>query len=300
MRPQRIGQDALSVLCECFGAPRALHRARPRRAAAAARQWILHWLLPFFVVACGASEPAMGPPASEGNPARSSAPNPSSSTAAPDILLFTGRGTSPNDVAALERILGERSFSYSTAGSERLEAMSETELEAYRLLIVPGGNFEEIGRGLESSTTTRVRNAIGSGLGYLGICAGAFFAGASPYNGLNLTSGVRFSFYALEGRGVRKAAVTITTPGGPVLDHYWEDGPQLAGWGETVARYPDGTPAVVQGGFGKGWVILSGIHPEAPESWRRGMSFATPASVSNAYAATLIDAALHGRRFSHY
>ena len=71
--------------------------------------------------------------------------------------------------------------------------MSESQLSVYRLLIVPGGNFEQIGNGLTSSTTANVRNAVRNGLNYLGICAGAFFAGNSPYNGLNLTSGVRFT-----------------------------------------------------------------------------------------------------------
>jgi hypothetical protein len=50
---------------------------------------------------------------------------------------------------------------------------------------------------------------VGGGLNYLAICAGAFFAGASPYSGLDLTSGVRFGFYSLEARGIRKAPVEI-------------------------------------------------------------------------------------------
>jgi glutamine amidotransferase-like uncharacterized protein len=137
-------------------------------------------------------------------------------------------------------------------------------------------------------------------LNYLGVCAGAFFAGDSPYNGLNLTAGVRFRFYSLEDRGVRKAAVAIVTPGSKAVDHYWEDGPQLTGWGDVVARYPDGTPAVVQGAVEAGWVLLSGFHPEAPESWRRGLAFSEPASVANAYAARLIGAALNGTRLAHY
>jgi glutamine amidotransferase-like uncharacterized protein len=137
-------------------------------------------------------------------------------------------------------------------------------------------------------------------LNYLGICAGAFFAGETPYNGLNLTSGVKFTFYALEDRGVRKAAVEIAIAGSPALTHYWEDGPQLTGWGDVVARYPDGTPAIVEDNVGDGWVILSGIHPEAAESWRRGLTFNTTASVDNAYAATLISAAMNRIRLEHY
>jgi glutamine amidotransferase-like uncharacterized protein len=171
---------------------------------------------------------------------------------------------------------------------------------AYRLLIVPGGNSIAIGDGLTSYTTANIHSAVQGGLNYLGICAGAFLAGHSPYNSLNLTSGVQFDFYADERRGIRKAAVAISGIGKPAFEHYWEDGPQFTGWGAVVGKYPDGTPAIVEGSSGKGWVILTGVHPEAPANWRRGMTFTTPASVDNAYAATLINAALHGTRLPHY
>lgn len=225
-------------------------------------------------------------------------PSPSKDTST--ILLFKGSGTSPNDVAALERVLNDDHFSYVGANSRQLNAMGKTQLLSYRLLVVPGGNFEEIGNGLTPSATAAIREAVQGGLNYLGVCAGAFFAGNSPYNGLNLTGGVRFNFYALEGPNTRKAAVAVAIAGSSTFDHYWEDGPQLTGWGDVVARYPDGTPAIVEGTAGDGWVILSGIHPEAPESWRRGMTFATPARVDNAYAATLIGAALNRTSLAHY
>jgi len=167
-------------------------------------------------------------------------------------------------------------------------------MRRYRLLIVPGGNFVEIGNGLSSGTIANIRNTVRTGLNYLGICAGAFVAGRfpKPYKSLDLTSGVQFRFYAAEGQGIRKTVVAITVPGGSTLDQYWEDGPQLTGWGATLAKYPDGTPAVVEGTFGAGWVLLTGIHPEAPDSWRRGMTFSTPSSTDHAFAATLIRAAL--------
>jgi hypothetical protein len=121
-------------------------------------------------------------------------------------------------------------------------------------------------------------------------------AGDSPYNGINLTHGVRFNFYELEQQNIRKAAVAVSVAGSSTFDHYWEDGPELSGWGDAIAKYPDGTPAVVQGNVGSGWVILAGIHPEAPEDWRSGMNFNTPASVDNEYAAALIEAALNRTR----
>ena len=217
----------------------------------------------------------------------------------PPILLFNGTGTSANDVAAIETILKDNRLQYSTVNSSRLNAMSESQLMAHRLMIVPGGNFIDIGNSLSPNAISNIHNAVQGGLNYLGVCAGGFLAGQASYKSLNLT-GVRFAFYSIESRGIRKAPVVITSVDTPVLEHYWEDGPQVTGWGDVVAKYPDGTPAVVEGMSGKGWVILTGVHPEAPERWRRGMPFSTPAAVDNAYAAKLIDAALHGTRLPHY
>jgi glutamine amidotransferase-like uncharacterized protein len=216
------------------------------------------------------------------------------------ILLFNGTGTSPNDVKAIEAILTERDLSYATVSSAQLDSMSQADLMTHHLLIVPGGNFIDIGNALAPSTMTSIHYAVEGGLNYLGICAGAFIAGHGKYRCFDLTSGVRFNFYSDESRGIRKAAVPITSADNEVLEQYWEDGPQLSGWGDVVAKYPDGTPAVAQGTCGKGCVILSGVHPEAPANWRRGMTFTTPTSADNAYAASLIDAALNGMSLPHY
>jgi glutamine amidotransferase-like uncharacterized protein len=216
------------------------------------------------------------------------------------VLLFDGTGASPGDVTALKKILSSQHLNYSTVNSPQLNGMTESQIREYRLLIVPGGNFEHIGNSLTSHTTANIKNAVKDGVNYLGICAGAFFAGNSPYNGLNLTSGARFGFYAAEASGIRKAPVAVTAAPGQTLDQYWEDGPQLTGWGEVVGKYPDGTPAIVQGTFGNGWMILTGVHPEAPASWRRGLDFRTPVDVDTAYAAKLIRAALNRESLPHY
>jgi glutamine amidotransferase-like uncharacterized protein len=214
------------------------------------------------------------------------------------ILLFNGTGTSPNDVVAVEDILDHGHVDYSTANSRQLNAMTQSEIRAYRLLIVPGGNFMHIGSSLTPAAATNVRSAVQNGLNYLGICAGGLLAGDLGNNTLKLT-GVRFGFYSAERQGIRKAAVPITSAGGETLDQYWEDGPEFTGWGTVVAKYPDGTPAIVEGTVGSGWVLLSGVHPEAPASWRRGMTFKTPVSVDHAYAAKLIHAALNRVSLAH-
>jgi glutamine amidotransferase-like uncharacterized protein len=220
--------------------------------------------------------------------------------AAAAILLFDGAGSSRDDVAAVAAILDDEHLDYATVDSAQLNDMSAAQLAAHRLLIVPGGNFITMGEHLEQGTLVNIHDAVHGGLGYLGICAGAFLAAAGRYNSLNLTSGARFGFYSAEARGVRKAAVAITGAATPPLDQYWEDGPQLSGWGAIVGKYPDGTPAIVEGSAGRGWVILSGVHPEAPASWRSGMRFATPVSVDRDFAAQLIDAALNRRWLAHF
>jgi len=216
------------------------------------------------------------------------------------VLLFNGAGAARSDVAAIGRILDSHHINYFTVDSDRLNEMGASQLTAYRLLIIPGGNFIDLGNNLNSGATANVRGAVQHGLNYLGICAGAFFAGNSPANGLNLTSGVKFGFYSAEARGIRKAVVPITVAAGPALDQYWEDGPELSGWGAVVGKYPDGTPAIVEGNSGRGWVVLIGVHPEAPAGWRGGMMFTTPAADDEAYAWMLIEAALNRTSLPHF
>lgn len=217
------------------------------------------------------------------------------------VLLFNGTGASPGDVAALETILNTSNLTYATANSAELNAMAADDIRRHRLLIVPGGNFVEMGNSLTAATAANIRDAVQHGVNYLGVCAGAFLAGnfPPPYKSLNLTSGVQFGFYEAV-RRVHKTVVPIAVAGGPTLDQYWEDGPQLSGWGAVVAKYPDETPAVVQGAVGSGWVILTGVHAEAPESWRRGLTFSTPSSADHAFAATLIQGALNRTTLSHF
>jgi glutamine amidotransferase-like uncharacterized protein len=217
------------------------------------------------------------------------------------VLLYTGTGTSPSDVAAIEAVLGTLGVGYITADSSQLEATSEAQLGGYRLLILPGGNSITIGGNLSVAATATIRNAVAQyGVHYLGICAGAFFGGYSIYNGVDLTSGVGFDFFADENKGIHKEAVAISFPTSGPLDAYWEDGPQLSGWGDVVAKYPDGTPAIVEGKSGKGFVMFTGVHLEAPAGWRRGMKFTTPLSVDVAYAGTVIQAALAGTPLPHF
>jgi hypothetical protein len=179
--------------------------------------------------------------------------------------------------------------------------MSEAQMGGYTLIIVPGGNSITIGQNLTADTALMIRGAVEDyGVHYLGICAGAFFGGSSIYNGLDLTSGVSFDFYVDESKGIHVEPVAISLPGKGPLDVYWQDGPQLSGWGAVVAKFPDGTPAIVEGQSGNGFVILTGVHLEAPADWRGSMIFTTPLTVDLAYAGTVVQAALHATPLPHF
>ena len=119
-------------------------------------------------------------------------------------------------------------------------------------------------------------------------------------NGINLAYGVQFGFHSAEYKGIRKMAVVVTNADGSTIEHYWEDGPQFSGWGEIVSKYPDDTPATVQGSYGSGWVVLTGVHPEAPEKWRREFHFTTSIESSHHYATQLIMAAMEKTALPHF
>ena len=221
--------------------------------------------------------------------------------AAEPVLLYNGTGASSSDVSAIKAVLSTQGIGYATADSSELNGMNEAQLGGYKLIIVPGGNSITIGQSLTTQTTSAIRGAvIQYGTHYLGICAGAFFGGSSTYNGVNLTGGVSFNFYADEFKGIHIEPVEITRPNDSPLDVYWEDGPQLSGWGAVVAKFPDGTPAIVEGQSGKGFVIFTGVHLEAPESWRGSMNFRTPVAVDLAYAGAVFKAALNGTSLPHF
>src|ERR1700694_4914356 len=76
------------------------------------------------------------------------------------ILLFNGTGSSRNDVTAVEKILNSNGLNYSTANSSQLNKMGESQIRGYRLLIIPGGNFIDIGSSLTPGTTANIRSAV--------------------------------------------------------------------------------------------------------------------------------------------
>jgi hypothetical protein len=97
---------------------------------------------------CGVRDDQSGTPAEGANASTAAVSMALKSGGTAQILLFNGTGTSPNDVKAFETILKDQHVNYLKVNSSQLNAMSESEMRGYGLLIVPGGNFIDIGNGL--------------------------------------------------------------------------------------------------------------------------------------------------------
>jgi hypothetical protein len=229
------------------------------------------------------------------------------------ILLYDGAGASSSDVTALENILTNLSLKYNTANETDMNGATEDQLKTFKLILWPGGNSITMQDALKPATTALVHQVVlNDEVHYMGICAGAFIGGWSSYGGggFNLTGGVDYDFYSAY-LGILYGMEQIAIAGSAVKrDLVWWEGPQLSGhngsFGLTVAKYPTGVPAIVEQVVGtKGFVLLSAIHPEAPESWRETKGFANLPDTDGyapdiAYAQMLITAALKGTLLTHY
>lgn len=200
---------------------------------------------------------------------------------------------------ALQAILGSMNLKYDLANSAQMNAMTKAQLSSYKLIVFPGGNSVDMGNSLSKTTTANVKAAVATyGVSYIGFCAGAFMAESSNiYNVFNL-AGTWFDFY----NSSLVDMVWTTFPDGSRRDLVYWQGPYIRGFNSVIAKYPNGLTAIAQGQVGKGFVVVSGVHPEAPSDWRYGMP-STDSDGVNAdvtYAANLIAAAYTKTMLPHY
>jgi glutamine amidotransferase-like uncharacterized protein len=230
-----------------------------------------------------AEEAAPVPPdTSKVEPQNPSSPTPippvSHETYGTNILLFNGVGISTSDWQTTEKIIQSMGIAYRLVNSSQLNAMSLAEMKTFGMILVPGGKAGTITGGLKAATRVRVRQAVrDGGVAYLGVCAGAFMAVEAGAEGNNTTG---YGFPVVEGKHLpmwypngNTSAIAAVTPvkfaDGSSRHLVWYGGPSTPEWtGGVVARYNNGKPAISQTWFHKGWVIVTGPHPEAPQGWR--------------------------------
>ena len=195
------------------------------------------------------------------------------------VLLFNGTGVSTSDWQSTEAILKSEGLSYDLANSAQLNAMSLAQLTTYGMIIIPGGSGGTITSNLTTDTRLRVRQAVREyGLGFVGFCAGAWVAVGPEAEttkvasyGLAIAKGAVLSLFMPGGSTPTAAMVPVTIAGSSsVRSLVWWGGPSTPSWTNgVVARYQEtGEPAISETFAGKGLVVISGPHPEAPQGWR--------------------------------
>jgi hypothetical protein len=240
----------------------------------------------------GGSSPVSPDPTSPSDPAR---------TWTTDVMLFTGSGTWSTEIESVEELFDARGLTYREVGSSQLDAMSVDDLAQYGLLFFPGGSGGTEADSLSSATHAHIREAVQvRGVSYIGFCAGAFIAeapapaaGQDVSYGLGVVNGPVLDYYYLENQGIDIQMTTETFADGSTHNILWYGGPVTPNQG-VIAKYPDGNPAISQVWSGKGFVIMSGVHPTLTQSGLDSLGVSgTGGQANQDIAWQLIHAALH-------
>ncbi len=194
--------------------------------------------------------------------------------ASPLALVYNGDGACPDDCAKSAALIAEKiGFRVRYINAETWDS---SVFEDASLWIHPGGVASLAVDEFTSAQKQSIRNFIARGGGYVGFCAGAFFAADSFYS--NGPSHRKFETLEIlpveaEVRPSKTQASMLYVEWGGVRRHlYFEGGavfrsPIPAGV-EVIGTYDDGGAATVRGLYGKGRVYITGPHPEAPQDWR--------------------------------
>jgi len=195
---------------------------------------------------------------------------------ATEVMLFNGVGISTSDWQTTEQIIKSAGITYKLVNSAQLNAMSLDEMSNFGLMVFPGGYGNQITNGLTAATRIRVRQAVrDNGVSFLGICAGAWVtvgpdpgSNAASY-GFAIVTGSILNLYYPEGVAPTADMVDVSFSDNTKRSLVWWGGPYTPEWSNgVVARYKTGEPAISQTYAGKGFVVVSGPHPEAPQGWR--------------------------------
>ena len=222
-------------------------------------------------------------------------------------LIYNGPGATASGVTAIADILKQNGLKYVISNATAFNAMSLTDFTKYAIMIFPGGDSNDMHAALTDATRLKVKQAVITyGVSYTGFCAGAWMAvgpsqsiSSVPYWGFGFVPGDYLKQYYPNGQDPEAAMLTTSFSTGEKRQLVWMRGPILPEQaGKVVARYPDGTPAFFATYAGKGYVTLTGPHPEAPDSWRYGLNDTDGLDYDIAWR--VISAALQKRALATY
>jgi glutamine amidotransferase-like uncharacterized protein len=207
---------------------------------------------------------------------------------APVFALYIGKGTWQTGKEHLKMFFTENGYSYQSVTAEDIKAGRARKLGA-KILVVPGGESWQYLAELGEVGASEIKAFVEEGGGYIGICAGAFYATSNreggyktgPY-GIGLLEGTAydgtalntapfiegmmdfdmFKVNALSGLLTQYRSVLL---GGPSF-HYSEDEADEKKLQVFANFQKVDEPAMVAFQYGQGRVFLSGPHIEIEES----------------------------------
>jgi len=244
-----------------------------------------------FLTGCGLRPP----PPSSAVPAQ----NPGSERT--EVLIYGGISAWVQEINSIKSILSSHNITYVEYNDDQMNELTVENLKKFSLVVFAGGDSDLISDNLDPDTKVRLRNAVREdGLNYLGLCAGAWLV-MEPNERDDL-----YGFQFIEGPWLHRPSLhdgkttfklTVARfPGGVTRRLLWFGGPITPEIpGGVVARYEDGTPAVTQMKVGKGFVVISGLHPTANKEILESLGLFVREAIAPDLAWTMIEAAIYGK-----
>lgn len=193
---------------------------------------------------------------------------------APVALVYDGFGVCPEDCAkAAAEVAHQAGYDVRFVNEHWWRPADFADASIY---VQPGGHSAEVAQALSHTQKEELRRFVREGGGYVGLCAGAFFASArTRLEDGSFINDERLGLIPMISQWLKvptDAAILPVKWNGVSRDVYWEGGPYFrlpvpAGV-EVVATYPDSSIASVRTTYGRGRVYVTGFHPEAPQWWR--------------------------------
>jgi len=210
-----------------------------------------------------------------------------------NVLVYAGPGSWGDGITAFENFLTYKGLTYQ---EQSYSYINNNDLRGkFDVIYFPGGDAYQYDRRINSAGDNNIRNFVSNGGGYIGICAGAYFAcdrilweGGWQYYTLDLFMGygygaidsiIPWSGYTMTWTTMNLANPLCTWELTKEYQMYYGGGAYYPDAGQSmnvIATYDsyNNDPAMINFGYGSGHVVMFGPHPEIEEDdTRDGTAF---------------------------
>jgi glutamine amidotransferase-like uncharacterized protein len=176
-----------------------------------------------------------------------------------NIYLYTGSGASQaNEV---ENTLQAYDISYNRICEHQFTNLTESDV-----LIIPGGDPQEMLINWQKADLEKIRQFVTNGGIYIGICAGVYVADKAHlgYDGLGLVSNIK-------DRATHSQIINVKDSSGNLMEMVVENNPDLSEIknSEVVLNDEDDNPVAIRIYYGKGQVYLFAHHIEGSVYYKK-------------------------------